>query len=109
MIFMYGEWTRLPIQTRIKLAEVFGIKKTGPTHVSDNRIQSDGYNVDMIEAAITDEAMRAYLGIGIDDVQSNDILWKLVIDKVNGIKPKAKEVLKFAGSPNDTTISKKVA
>jgi len=80
-MFLYGNWLRLPITIRMKLAAVFGIPKTGSTHVSDNHIQSDGYQVEAVEKAITADNIRKYLMIPETDP---DILWVKLIEAVGG-------------------------
>lgn len=52
MAFLYSRWLALPLSTRVKLATEFGIAKTGSTHVVDNRVESDGYNINTVEAAL---------------------------------------------------------
>lgn len=50
--FLYSRWLALPLHIRVKIATEFGIAKTGSTHVVDNRIESDGYNIKTVEAAL---------------------------------------------------------
>ncbi len=76
MIFLYGLWTRLPIESRNILAGIFGIKKTGATHVVADKIQSDGYSIDDIEASITMETMQKYTGSDDEDMKA---LWDLTV------------------------------
>lgn len=51
-MFSYGTWLRLPLSTRIRIANALGIAKTGSTHVQDNRIVSDGYKIEDVESAV---------------------------------------------------------
>lgn len=70
-------WIDLPKDTRLKLAEVFGIERTGPTEVRDQTVISDGYsNSDL--SAITLEKMNAY--VGSDETFSR--AWELTLAKV---------------------------
>lgn len=69
------------METRRKLAQAFGIAKTGSTHISDNRVISDGYDIGAIERAITVPALQAYLNTTETD---HDILWTILIDKTEG-------------------------
>ncbi len=78
MIFLYGMWTALPIHVRIKLAADLEIKKTGPTHVVSDSIQSDGYKVHDIEAAITKERLQEYTMSDSDDMAE---LFELAVAK----------------------------
>ncbi len=73
-------WSSLPIVTRIKLADAFGIKKTGPTHVSDNHVQSDGYRIADVETALSVEALQEFTNSRSPD-QSE--LWALTLQKIN--------------------------
>ncbi len=61
MAFLYSKWLALPISTRHDLAHAFGIPKTGPTHVDTNRVVSDGYSIESVEAGITPDNLRAFL------------------------------------------------
>lgn len=49
---MYSKWLALPLSTRQAIAKELGIAKTGSTHVVDNRIESDGYNIKTVEDAL---------------------------------------------------------
>lgn len=81
MTFYYTRWLELPLATRISLALVFGIAKIRPTHVSDNRVADDGYNVKDIENALSLENIQKYLETKETDMV---ILWQDLIDKVEG-------------------------
>lgn len=69
MIFTYSLWTGLPIHVRIKLAADLEIKKTGPTHVVSDNIQSDGYRIQDIEQALTEGRLREYTGSESKDLR----------------------------------------
>ncbi len=79
MVFLYSSWINLPLSTRARIAEQFGFKKIGSTHVQDNRIISDGYQVKDIELALTKEALEAYLGV---EYTFPDVMWELLIKKI---------------------------
>ncbi len=83
-IFLYHDWMSLPLETRIKLADQFGIKKTSPTHVFDNRIESDGYSIRDVEKALNLPAIQSYLLTEETDLQK---LWPMIVDKINGKMP----------------------
>ena len=80
-MFLYSQWARLPLVTRVKLASAFGIVKRGPTEVDSNQIKSDGYLLHEIETAMTKEAMEKYVGM---DEKDSATLWLLVVAKAEG-------------------------
>ncbi len=63
-ILSYQIWMNLPVETRQKLATVFGISKTGKTMVeyraSGNVVTSDGYTPDDLRA-VTIEKLQTIL------------------------------------------------
>lgn len=67
-MIMYSQWMRLPLVTRVGIAQAFGIAKTGPTHVIDNRVADDGYKIDALEGALTVEAMQQFLDTDEGDI-----------------------------------------
>ena len=71
----------MPINTRLKLAHVFAIPKLGPTHVSDNTIQSDGFLVNHIETNLTRENIQTYLKTNEPDMEK---LWQMLIEEIEG-------------------------
>ena len=86
-MFLYGNWLKLSIVTRMKIADKFGIKKVGTVHVFDNVVQSDGYSVRDVEKALTTESIRQFL-----ETEENDLvkLWDLLINKFENKTPIAK-------------------
>lgn len=101
MTFLYGNWLRLSIITRQKIANQFGVKKIGPTHVFDNVVQSDGYAIKDVEASLTPDIMRLFVGV---DEKDTDKLWNLFIDKIEGKTILAKEEEKIISSLNKPTV-----
>ncbi len=89
----YSFWLKLPLQTRHELARIFKIPKTGATEVSNNEVVKDGYNLHDIEAAITKEAMQAYLGSVQDNFQ---YLWEDMVNKIEGKPVTARETFTAA-------------
>ena len=71
----------MPLVTRAMIAEKFGIKKTGPTHVVNNFIQSDGYALKDIEEKLTQYAMQDFLGTEEEGLPE---LWDMMIAKIEG-------------------------
>ncbi len=80
-MFLYSHWLALPLPTRVAIATKFGIAKTGATHVADNRIISDGYNIGDVERALNIDAIQQYLGIENTDMET---LFKLLVAKIEG-------------------------
>lgn len=81
MAFLYSHWLDLSLTTRITIAKAFGIAKIGSTHVQDNRIVSDGFNIKDVENALTPEAMQNYTGSDSTDMQ---VLFDLTVAKAEG-------------------------
>jgi hypothetical protein len=75
---------QVPIATRHKLAEVFGFKKVRSTHVSNDIVVDDGFNIKDIEDALTVEKMQDYTFSTETDM---GILFGLTVDKAEGKLP----------------------
>lgn len=69
-------WMLLPREERNLLAERFDLKKSGITEVIDDRVISDGYNVDDLKG-ITSEKMVEYVG----SEGSFPRLWEITVAK----------------------------
>lgn len=80
---MYSKWLSLSLDTRNKIADKFGIIRKGQIEVYSNTVKVDGYLVEDIEAALTIEAMRNFVGAN-SDVENRDILSDMVIRKIEG-------------------------
>ncbi len=80
-MFLYHQWTLLPLQTRIRIANEFGVIKKGSTEVVDNTIKSDGYILKELEEALNIDALQKYLNTTETDMQ---VLWMALIDKAEG-------------------------
>lgn len=78
-MFLYSNWRKLPLPTRTLVAQVFNIPKVGSTHVSDNQVVSDGYNIEDVERALNVDAIQKYIGIEVTDLE---VLWDLMVAKV---------------------------
>lgn len=81
-MFMYSHWLALPLPERQKLATLFGIAKTGPTHVQDNRVVADGFSVADVERQITVEALQKFLRT---DEKDHTILWQTLLNQIRGV------------------------
>ena len=77
---LYSKWRMLPIHVRQKFASDFGVIKKGSTHVFDNRIESDGYDIAEIEEVFTIEKLQNYLKTKSSDP---DKLVNMLIERVN--------------------------
>ncbi len=80
-MILYSQWLSLPITTRQKIAHEFGIKKTGPTHVNNNMVQSDGYELKDIESKLIVNNLQTYL---LSDESDISKLWTMMVDKIEG-------------------------
>lgn len=80
-MLQYSKWMSLSLPTRIKIANHFGIPKLRSTHVSNDVVIDDGYNVKDIENALTIEALQNHLNSVEDDF---NILLVLFIDVLEG-------------------------
>lgn len=79
-MFLYSTWLGTDLMTRVKLAEIFHIQKKGSTHVQDNRIVSDGYDIKEIETALSTENLQTYLKTKETDPNK---LWELLLISLN--------------------------
>lgn len=80
-MLMYSAWTRLPITTRQKIATDFGIGKVRPTHVANDRILDDGYDIGQLERALEVPNLQIFLATEESDHQ---MLWNQLIDRAEG-------------------------
>lgn len=80
-MFLYSAWLKLPLVTRQEVASKFGISKTGPTHVADNRVVSDGYKVEDVEGALNIDAIQKFTGSESTDMTE---LWDAMMAKIEG-------------------------
>ncbi len=78
-MFTFSHWLNLSMTTRMKVAEAFGIPKTGRTHVFNNTIQNDGFEIKDIEEKITRESLQSFLET---DEENLGHLWRRMVDKV---------------------------
>lgn len=94
-MFLYSRWLALPLNTRVAIARELGITKVGPTHVFNNTIQSDGYNIKDVENRITVEAIQNLLGVTSSDL---NVLFDMMVSRANGTDiPVGKEVVADLG------------
>ncbi len=81
MLFLYGQWLKLPLTTRAQIASQFGIIKRGSTEVFENRVVNDGYVIGEIEAALNIDALQKNLGSDLTDMA---VLWDMMVCKAEG-------------------------
>lgn len=80
-MILFSQWRNLPLSTRIKIAEQFGFKKVRSTHVANNEIVDDGFNIKDIEASLEVYHLQNYLDTAETDM---GILWGWMVDKIEG-------------------------
>lgn len=78
-MFLYSQWCELPLTTRIKIADKFGIQKTGSTHVQDNVVVSDGYNMKEVEKYMSQESITSFIGCDFGNIDQN---WTAFLEKI---------------------------
>jgi hypothetical protein len=66
----------LPLTKRADIARRFGIAKVRATHVSNNQVIDDGYNIKDIENATSVEQLQVKLNTNESD---HDALWAMMI------------------------------
>lgn len=80
------QWVSLPLETRLKLVDIFDIPRSGNTEVEDNKIITDGYTHQDL-AHITIEKMQGFL---LDTVTDDYFgLFQRILDVINeeAVKP----------------------
>lgn len=83
-MFLYSKWLALPLSKRAELAARFGIAKVRPTHVFNNEIADDGYNVKDVEHHISTEKIQALFET---KEQDPDVLWDMLLNGQPEVKP----------------------
>lgn len=68
-MILYSSWLALSLTTRHKIADQFGIIKTGSTHVVDNQIKDDGFKIQDVENALNLIALQTFLETNETDMQ----------------------------------------
>ena len=80
-MFLYGNWLRLPLATRHKIADMFGIKRKGSIEVFNNMIKSDGYDIHDIETILNIGILEEKLGYKFPNFEE---AWKTLVDFAEG-------------------------
>lgn len=76
-MFLYHKWLELPLQTRVKIANDFGIIKKTSTHVFNNVVQSDGYDIKDVEQALNLDALQKKFNTTETDLA---VLWEWLVN-----------------------------
>lgn len=105
-MFLFSQWRSIPLHVRHLIAAQFGIAKSGPTHVVDNRVESDGYKVEEIEANLTLESLQEYTG---SESANMFFLWEAMLDKIQGIERVAEPVIEETPAQEAAVIEKSEA
>lgn len=77
----FSIWMKTPLGTRIKIAQEFGITKHRATHVADNQVIDDGYNMVEIEKALSVEKLQNFLHSSELEIT---ILFQNLVDVMEG-------------------------
>lgn len=75
-VIQYSKWLAIPLSTRAKIAEKFGVAKTRSTSVIDNVVVDDGYEIHAVETAVNRKALQEFLNS--DEADINALLQHLV-------------------------------
>lgn len=86
---LYSKWMDTSLTTRHKIAEIFGFKKKRSTHVSNNRVVDDGFDVKEMEEAMTIHKLQDFLNNPETDLNK---LFQLLVDVLEGKMPKVEIV-----------------
>lgn len=99
-MLLYSKWLELPLVKRAEIAQRFGIAKVRATHVANNQVVDDGYNIKDIENATTTEQLQ----IKLNTTESNhEALWEMMV--TNEPAPQVEVV----EAPAPEVVVKKVA
>lgn len=77
-MILYSKWLAVPLHIRAKIASDFDIKKVRSTHVADDQVVDDGYNIKDIESALNVEKLQSVLDTNETDL---NVLFDMLIDK----------------------------
>lgn len=78
---LYSRWLAVPLETRNKIAQLFGIGRRGGVEVNSNEIKSDGYLIQDVEQALNVEALQNYLRTTETNLE---VLWNNLLAVVEG-------------------------
>ncbi len=81
-LFSYQLWLALPLSTRHKLAEKYGVARTRPIHVVNNEVSDDGYDLKQLTTAFSLSKLEAYLAPASDMTYQE--LWDAMISEIEG-------------------------
>lgn len=101
---LYSRWREVQLSTRHKIAEIFGFKKVRSTHVVNNEISDDGFNVKDIEEALALDKLQNFLNNPSTDI---NYLFNLTVDTLEGKMPEVIIVPEIIAKPVETVKPKK--
>lgn len=77
----YSKWLETSLGTRIKIAQQFGISKHRSTHVSNNVVIDDGYNIADVERVLDVNNLQTFLNSTETDII---LLYSHLVDVMEG-------------------------
>ncbi len=99
--FLYSHWLAISLSDRIQLAHKLGIKKSRSTHVSNNVVVDDGFNIKDVELGLTVENLQKITGSISTDT-------KVLLDEaVRGLQPIGKMEVIMPSAPIAIEVKKK--
>lgn len=85
MLLPYSKWSETSLGTRNLIAQIFGIPKIRSTHVVDNKVMDDGYNIKQVEEVVSVSNIKNYLDNRALDAETDIVkLFNYLVDKVEG-------------------------
>lgn len=90
MHISYSKWQTIPLYLRAKIALEFGISKVRSTHVSNDVVLDDGYDLKTIESVLTKETLQSFLNSKEEDI---NILLDRLVDWADGKIPEQAPVV----------------
>ena len=87
-----AQWVSLPQEMRLKLVNLFELKRSSATHVNNGKLETDGYTYNDLQG-ITIDKMLSYLGADYDMVDREYFtLFKAVLKKAEEPIPEPVEL-----------------
>lgn len=104
-MILYSQWLGTKLSTRQQIAKTFGIAKIRATHVSNDQIVDDGYNVKDIENALNKTVLQGHLNSKETDI---DVLYGMLVQSIENPQPVKLEV-KSETEEKPVKVAKKAA
>lgn len=83
-MIQYSKWLAIPLGTRVKIAQEFGIAKNRSTSVINNVVVDDGYVITEVENAMNVQTMQKFCDSKEKDA---NVLLDLVVAKIEYVAP----------------------